>query len=150
MYGAGKIVALRSHNGMSEDNEYYVVYIPAKRLQVMVPIDKAEEVGLRLVSDEDVFDQVWSKLRRESRELNDNWKKRKKNISDNLKSGDILKIAEDIAALTDLREERKLSYTDRTLLEKGKHRVASELALAKDLDEEEALKLITSCLEKNR
>jgi CarD family transcriptional regulator len=133
MYGAGKIVALRSHNGMSEDNEYYVVYIPAKRLQVMVPID-----------------QVWSKLRRESRELNDNWKKRKKNISDNLKSGDILKIAEDIAALTDLREERKLSYTDRTLLEKGKHRVASELALAKDLDEEEALKLITSCLEKNR
>lgn len=148
-YGAGTIVSLEAKQAFGQDDEYFVIHIPDKRLNVMVPVEKASESGLRHVSRGDQLDRIWQTLRARSQDLSKNWKSRKQRISDNLKSGDVLQIAQDISDLTGLQQERRLSYTDRTLLDKGKQLVASEVALAKGLELDEAMKRIQSCLQPN-
>ena len=145
-YGPGQVVAMKDQPSADAVKRYYVIRIPAKRLMVMVPTEQAESIGLRPVSDGQTLDRVWRILRGDGRDLDVDWKERKQRVQNNLKTGDILEIARDLRDLVWQRRERNLSYTDRKLLEETENTLAGELALAKDIELEEALKRVRSRL----
>ena len=146
-YGAGQVIAIKEHQFAEQLKQYYVIQIPLSRLQVMVPVDRAESVGLRDISDDAVLDKVWDVLQSEPKALSQDWKERKEGIRVNIKSRDLITVARDIRDLAARRQERRLSYTDSKLLEESEKLVASELALAHDLEMDEALKRVRSFLQ---
>ena len=144
-YGPGKIIAIAQKQFLDQVKEYYVIRVPTKRLRVMVPTSKAEEVGLRPISKRLAFDVMWATLRDSPEPLPTDWKERKQTILDSIVSGSLLKVARVIRDLAALREERiKLNNTDRVLLDEAESVLANELALAEDMEPKKALSLIQS------
>jgi len=143
-FGAGKIVAIDQKQFTQNVREYYIVHIPQRRMQVMVPTETAEEVGLRLVSRPAVFDSMWIALRSPPEALPHEFKQRKAELEERLKTGDIVKIAQVIRDLVGLQQERKLCRTDRDHLGRAETLVADELALAKGMEREKALSFVRS------
>ncbi|MFV9511688.1 CarD family transcriptional regulator [Tepidibacillus sp. LV47] len=150
MYGAGIIEAIEEKEILGEKKCYYVMRMPIGDMKVMVPIQSVDEIGLRQVVDEEVINQVIGRLKLESTDQSTNWNRRYRANMDKMKSGDIYEIADVVRNLMLREREKGLSTGERKMLENAKTIFISELALAKDLTEEEAIALLDNIIyEKN-
>jgi CarD family transcriptional regulator len=128
----------------SEENverkvDYFVLHMAHGDLTLSVPVDKAEEVGMRPpISEEDVEDVLRLLAKRDVREPS-NWSRRFKNHQEKLKSGDVYQVAEVVRNLA-LRDVSKgLSAGEKSMLNKARSVLVSELSFALDVSEDEAL-----------
>ena len=70
MHGAGIIEAIEQGEIMGEKKNYYILRIPVGDMKVMIPMDKAEEVGLRAyIKSKDVF-YTQTRKRRQKANIN--------------------------------------------------------------------------------
>ena len=115
-------------------------------LMLSVPIDKAEEVGMRApISAEDVDDLFQLLSKKDVREPT-NWSRRFKNHQEKLKSGDVYQVAEVVRNLA-LRETTKgLSAGEKAMLVKARSVLISELSFALNVSEDEALERLAQQL----
>ena len=99
-------------------------------LTLSVPVDKAEEVGMRPpISKSDVEDLFRLIGKRDVREPA-NWSRRFKNHQEKMKSGDVYQVAEVVRNLA-LREKGKgLSTAEKSMLERARGILVSELSFA--------------------
>ena len=63
-------------------------------MTVNVPVENAEQVGLRTVIDEDLVNTVVKALTAGESEMPKNWNRRFKHNRDKMKTGDIFELAE--------------------------------------------------------
>ncbi|MDN5700000.1 MAG: CarD family transcriptional regulator, partial [Kocuria sp.] len=75
-----------------------------------------------------------------------NWSRRYKANLEKLASGDVLKVAEVVRDLWRRDQGRGLSAGEKRMLAKARQILTSELALAKEIDEEEAEKRLDDIL----
>ena len=61
MHGAGTIDAIEEKNILGEKHNYYIIKMPGE-VKVMVPTDKAEEVGVRNIINKEEAAKVMSVL----------------------------------------------------------------------------------------
>ena len=129
-----------------EETEYLVLHMTHGDLTLSVPTDKAEEVGMRLpISNEDIEDLLQLLAKRDVREPS-NWSRRFKNHQEKLKSGDVYQVAEVVRNLA-LREAAKgLSAGEKSMLERARVILASELSVAWNVSEEDALERLAGAL----
>lgn len=115
-------------------------------LTLSVPADKAEEVGMRRpISHSDVDDLFRLIKKRDVREPA-NWSRRFKNHQEKMKSGDVYQVAEVVRNLA-LREQNKgLSTAEKSMLERARGILVSELSFALDVSEDDALEKLTKAL----
>ena len=122
-----------------EKKRYFVLQTAHDNLTVRVPVDKAEEVGMRepisMVEVEDLFELMSVKDVREPA----NWSRRFKNHQEKLKSGDVYQVAEVVRNLS-LRDKAKgLSAGEKTMYSKARNVLVSELSFAMELSEDDAM-----------
>ena len=141
-YGPGRIIAIKEKQFNQQVNRYYMIHMPAQRMTVMVPVQSADDLGLRPISKPVALEEMWQVLEATSKDLNSDWKLRKNDLTEQIHTGDILQVAEAIRDLTGRRQEQPLSQTDRELLDQAEMFLAAELALARDIELSEALSLI--------
>ena len=127
----------REHQG--ETKEYFVLEMVHGDLTLSVPVDKAEEVGMRPpISKSDVEDLFRLIAKRDVREPA-NWSRRFKNHQEKLKSGDVYQVAEVVRNLA-LRDQAKgLSAGEKSMFVKARSVLVSELSFALDVSEDDAL-----------
>ncbi len=125
-----------------EKKKYFVLKTAHDELTVRVPVDKAEEVGMRPpISMEDVEDLFVLLAKKDVREPA-NWSRRFKNHQEKLKSGDVYQVAEVVRNLA-LREAAKgLSAGEKTMYSKARKVLVSELSFALDMSEDDAMEKI--------
>ena len=130
-----------------EQKDYLVLRMAHGEMTLAVPVDKAEEVGMRWpISKEDVEDLFEVLQRRDVREPA-NWSRRFKNHQEKMKSGDVYQVAEVVRNLA-LREQGKgLSTAEKSMLERARGILVSELSFALNVTEEEALAKLTDGLD---
>lgn len=145
-YGAGVVIGIKEKQIGSHANTYYVIRMPDKRLTIMVPTDKADTLDLRPVSEKAELAEAWDVLQSEPATLSNEYEKRQALIREKISSGDILQIAQAIRDLSAREQEKKLSQGDRTLMDQAESFMASELALAKGVELDEALRMIREAL----
>jgi CarD family transcriptional regulator len=58
MHGAGLIEAIEEKEILGERKLYYILNIPLKNVQIMIPVDKAEECGMRRVVTPEILEEV--------------------------------------------------------------------------------------------
>ena len=77
MHGAGTIDAIEQKDILGEKQDYYIIKMPGE-VKVMVPIAKAEEVGVRNVINKAEAGKVLEVLEANETEMSNNWNKRYK------------------------------------------------------------------------
>ena len=93
MHGAGLIESIEDKQILGETRSYYIVRIKHGNMQVMVPVNGAEAVGLRFVVSKDRLGPVYETLGAESTAMDDNWNRRNRENMDKLKTGDLISVA---------------------------------------------------------
>ena len=141
MHGAGTIDSIEEKNILGEKHNYYIIKMPGE-VKVMVPTDKAEEVGVRNIINKEEASKVMSILGENETEMSANWNKRYRDNMDKMKSGDIYEVADVVRNLSFKQKEKGLSTGEKKMLNNAKQILASELVLAEHASQEEVEKLV--------
>ena len=128
MHGAGVIDSIEEKDILGEKQSYYILSMPGE-VKVMVPIDKAEQVGVRNIIDKSSADKVFSLLSQDETEMDKNWNKRYRDNMEKLKSGDIYEIADVVRNLSFKQKEKGLSTGEKKMLVNAKQILVSDLVL---------------------
>ena len=141
MHGAGVIDAIEEKDILGEKQAYYILKMPGE-VKVMVPVDKAEQVGVRNIIDKTSADKVFTVLSQDETEMEKNWNKRYRDNMDKLKSGDIYEIADVVRNLSFKQKEKGLSTGEKKMLVNAKQILVSELVLAEQSNKDEMEELV--------
>ena len=141
MHGAGVIDSIEEKDILGEKQAYYILKLPGE-VKAMVPVDKAEQVGVRSIIDKTSADKVFSVLSQDETEMEKNWNKRYRDNMDKLKSGDIYEIADVVRNLSFKQKEKGLSTGEKKMLVNAKQILVSELVLAEQSNVDEMEELV--------
>ena len=136
MHGAGTIDAIEEKNILGENQSYYIIKMPGG-VKVMVPTNKAEQVGVRNIINKDEAVKVISILGEDETEMSQNWNKRYRDNMDKMKSGDIYEVADVVRNLSFKQKEKGLSTGEKKMLSNAKQILVSELVLAEHASQSE-------------
>ena len=136
MHGAGTIDAIEEKDILGEKQSYYILKMPGE-VKVMVPVDRAEKVGVRNIIDEGSAEKVFEILEEDQTEMSTNWNKRYRDNMDKMKSGDIYEVADVVRNLSFKQKEKGLSTGEKKMLINAKQILVSELVLAEHSSYEE-------------
>ncbi|HEY8104060.1 MAG TPA: CarD family transcriptional regulator [Gaiellaceae bacterium] len=148
-HGAGTVVKKEKRDVLGQTREYLTIQILHNDMTVNVPVENAEQVGLRTVIDEDLVNTVVKALTAGESEMPKNWNRRFKHNRDKMKTGDIFELAEVVKNLNLRDHEKGLSTGEKQMFVKAKKILASELMYAKAVDEEEAAEWLDGVLAGN-
>lgn len=150
LHGAGIIELIEKKKVLDQTRRYYVIKISGSNMRVMIPVESAEKVGLRIVIEEEEVDKVLEVLKGDNDENIPDWKIRYSINLDKIKSGSIYKVAEVARTLSVRSKERGLSSGEKRLFDNACQLIVSEVAFAKGMNVEEVSFMINDILEKNR
>ena len=131
-HGAGIVKGFSELNPLEGVQRYYQIELLKQvNTQVMIPVDSAEEQGVRLALTDDELDKVWEVLGSEPKSLPDKHRTRYKVINDKFNSGDIVQLGEAIRDMAWRRRERDgLTKKARRIYRRGVTLLAGEVAVA--------------------
>ena len=141
MHGAVTIDSIEEKDILGEKESYYILRMPGE-VKVMVPIAKAEQVGVRNIIDKNSADRVFKVLEQDETEMNKNWNKRYRDNMEKLKSGDIYEIADVVRNLAFKQKEKGLSTGEKKMLNNARQILVSELVLAEHSNKDEIEELV--------
>ncbi len=146
MHGVGLISAIEKKVILGKRTEYYVVTINNSGMKVMIPVTKADEIGVRGIISKRDLKKVTEILQLENVVQEDDWKLRYQNNIDKVKSGSIFVVAEVARDLFRRGCVKELSIMERKLYENAYQLIVHEVALVKDIDIEEAGNYVSEIL----
>ena len=146
MHGAGVIKKIDKREILGEVKEYYLLNVPCGDMEVMIPVDNCEDIGVRHLVSREELESAISVLSLESSEMSGNWNKRYRDNMEKIKSGEIKAVAEIVRNLTRINRENKLSAGEKKMLSNARKILQSEVMLVLDIEEEEAIDIIEKAI----
>lgn len=143
MHGAGTIDSIEEKNILGENQSYYVIRMPGE-VKVMVPTDRAEQIGVRNVIGKEEAEKVISILGEDETEMSQNWNKRYRDNMEKMKSGSVYEVADVVRNLSFKQKEKGLSTGEKKMLFNAKQILVSELVLAEHASQDEVEELINN------
>ncbi len=146
-HGAATIeeIVVRKIKGV--DTEYLVLRVNQGDLMIQVPAANVEDVGVRDVVDERGVEEVLDVLREADVEEPSNWSRRFKANQEKISNGDIVRVSEVVRDLSRRDADKGLSAGEKRMLMKARQILTSELALAREIDEDAAGELLDEVLQ---
>ena len=145
-HGAATIIEVKKRVIRGEEKLYLKLDVNQGGLQIEVPAENVDMVGVRDVIGREGVERVFEVLRAEFTEEPTNWSRRYKANLEKLASGDVLKVAEVVRDLWRRNQDRGLSAGEKSMLQKARGILVGELALAEKTDEERASTLLDEVL----
>ena len=145
-HGAAVIVKREKRKVNGSNTEYLVLEMAHGELTLSVPVDKADDVGMRPPIGKEEVEDLFELLGKKDIREPANWSRRFKNHQEKLKSGDVYQVAEVVRNLA-LRDQAKgLSAGEKSMFVKARSVLVSELSFALDVSEEDALSRVEKTL----
>lgn len=116
-------------------------------MTLRVPVEKAQNSGLRKLSTRKVMDTALTTLKGRSRAKRTMWSRRAQEYEAKINSGDPVSIAEVVRDLHRNADQPDQSYSERQIYQAALDRLARELAAIENLDEESATEKLESVLQ---
>jgi len=148
MHGAGVIQSIEEKEILGAVQQYYVMHLPMGDMMVMIPLESAQEVGLREVINPEEVDQVMEVLRGAKTKMSTNWNRRYRANLEKIRTGNIFEVAEVVRNLSCRDQEKGLSTGERKMLESARGILLSELCLAQGMEESEVMATLNAALER--
>jgi len=146
--GAGVVNERTSRQVLGEQREYLKVVFLKGNLEVLVPLGRGNEVGLRHTIDPDEINALFEALVRADLNLPLPWPPRYRAEQEIIARNDAYDLARMIGLLARRDLERGLAATEREMHEAAKSLLASELAVVTDTPYEEALARLHDVIER--
>lgn len=144
-YGAGTIVTIEEKQIGDQQRTYYVIELLTQTGTLMVPLTRAEDLGLRPSVGH--TDEVLQVLTSQPTTLSNDHRERQELISTDLRSGDVVKISKTVRDLAYREREDRLTEADMKLFRQAQEFLAGELALSQDIEVEAAQRQVETVLE---
>ena len=147
-HGVGLIVEISAQEiaGMSLD--LFVINFEKEKMVLRVPIDKAEQTGMRKLADSKVMDGAIKTLKGRARVKRTMWSRRAQEYEAKINSGDLIAIAEVVRDLFRNENQPEQSYSERQLYEAALERMAREVATVEKTTEDAAIVKLEAILAK--
>lgn len=146
MHGAGVIDAIEEKEILGIRRKYYIMRMPLDDMKVMIPLDSIDGIGIRQIIDKNEIESVFAVLEANETKMPQNWNRRYRANMDRLKTGDIHEVAEVVRNLTLRDREKTLSTGERKILSNARQILLSEIILAADLSDSEAMELMEEAI----
>ncbi len=150
-FGVGNIKEIEEKKVLGRKEEYYVLELKVNEMILMIPVNKAEEIGLRYIIQPDAMPEILKILSTKiDEDMGENYKQRIKSQAELVDSGDILKVAQVVRNYVHRSNLEKLSSTERGLYERAKKMLVAEIGVACDMEKNKAKYLIKETISKGR
>jgi CarD family transcriptional regulator len=127
--GAGKVQEVTSREVLGETHNYLKIVFVRGDMEVLVPLKKANDVGLRHTISKKEIERIWDTLLRADLSLPDQWPPRYRAEQKILTGGSAYEIAKLIGLLAKQDMDKGLALTEREVYESAKTMLAGELAV---------------------
>ena len=149
-HGACKVVATRKEDpfGSGKLIEYLILSTVIGEMTLRVPMAKVDDVGVRPPVSPDELADLVAVLAKADPRVPSNWSRRFKNHQEKLKSGDVYQVAEVVRNLAARNRDASLSAAERTMYERARVNLISEIAPALKVSTEDAESYLDDALAK--
>ncbi len=137
-HGVGKIIGIEEQEIGGDKLELYVVSFEKEKMILRVPLNKADDAGMRRLSTKDEMGSVVTTLKGRAKIKRTMWSRRAQDYQEKLNSGDPVKIAEVLRDLHRADDQPEQSYSERQLYEAALDRLAREFAAVEKIDQDVA------------
>ena len=128
--GVGIVTEIFEKKFKDEMNLYYKIYIEASDMIVMVPVAKAEELGIRQIVSAKEAEEALNLLSDEFEPITSDWKLRYQMNLDLLKKGTVKDIATIVRCLYNRSKVKELPILERKLYDSAKKLLEDEISFA--------------------
>lgn len=145
--GVGKITEIFEKEFNGEKTHYYKIYLEVSDMIVMVPVDKAKELGIRAIVEASEAKKALNSLSDDIEPITSDWKLRYQMNLELLKKGSIGDIAQIVRCLYNRSKVKELPIQERKLYDSAKKLLEDEIAFALGKTQKEIENLIHEKLE---
>jgi CarD family transcriptional regulator len=147
LQGVGKIKSITEREFNDALIPYYIIYIEVSDMTVMVPVDKAEELGIRAIVGKKEAQKALSLIAEDYKPVQTDWKMRYQMNLDLLKQGSVMDIATVVRALYHRSKIKELPILERKLFDSALKLLVDEIAYSLGIKKEEVESMVFSKLE---
>ncbi len=147
LQGVGHINAIEEKKFKDKLIPYYVIYLEVSDMTVMIPVDKAEELGIRAIVSKKDAQEALNLISEDYEPVSTDWKMRYQLNLDLLKKGSVKDIATVVRALYHRSKVKELPILERKLFDNALKLLVDEISFSLGEKKEEVEELIFSKLE---
>lgn len=147
LQGVGQIMKIEKRPFKDEKILYYIIYLEVSDMTVMVPVDKAEELGIRAIVSKKESDKALTLISEEFEPIPADWKLRYQMNLDLLKQGSIQDIATVVRALYHRSKIKELPILERKLFDSALKLLVDEVSFSLDKSKDEVEEIVFNRLE---
>jgi CarD family transcriptional regulator len=147
-HGVGIVREIKKQFILGREVSYFYIDFPNNDLdRVMIPVDKARELGLRRVVNDTTIEEMLAIIRdRDGTYLDsledESFHKRHREYLERVQSGNILEVAKVFKTLHERSKAKDLGLKEKFLMERAQKMILGELKFAKGITYEKAQALI--------
>ncbi len=135
MHGIGVVEDISDQNVLGQTTRYYMLRLIVGKMTAMVPVETAEDVGLRAIITSEECEKIVDYFRTEARDESDNWSQRYRDNLDRLRQGEIYGVTDVVKCLIRRDRQKGLSAGERKMYLLARQMLLTELAAASGREE---------------
>jgi CarD family transcriptional regulator len=133
--GVAEVMGIERKEVYGKVQQFYVLRGLDTGLRILVPVDKADQVGLRKLAGDEEIAEVMAILRdKEVHVDRQTWNRRYRGFMEKIKSGSLFEVAEVFRDLYRLKGLKPLSFGERRMLDTARGLIVQELSIAQAAD----------------
>jgi CarD family transcriptional regulator len=135
--GVAEVIGVETKEIGGRLTSFYLLRIMNSDMRILVPTEKALQVGLREVASHTDVDEVLDILREKDVHLDkQTWNRRYRGFMEKIKTGSLFEVAEVYRDLYRLKNQKTLSFGERRMLDTAKSLIVKELSISRNWTEQ--------------
>ncbi|HUZ17895.1 MAG TPA: CarD family transcriptional regulator [Spirochaetia bacterium] len=147
LQGVGTITTIEEKEFKNEPTLYYVIYLEVSDMTVMVPVDKAEGLGIRAIVSKRESEKALKIIAEDYEPVTADWKLRYQMNLDLLKAGGVADIATVVRTLYHRSKVKELPILERKLFDSALKLLVDEVSYSLNKSKDDVEQLIFGRLE---
>ena len=145
--GVGQVISIEEKEFNKKNILYYVIYLEVSDMTVMVPVDKAEELGIRAIVSKKESKKALELISEDYEPVPADWKLRYQMNLDLLKQGSVMDIATVVRTLYHRSKIKELPILERKLFDSALKLLTDEVSFSLGMTKDAVEELIFGRLE---
>ncbi|HPB66755.1 MAG TPA: CarD family transcriptional regulator [Spirochaetales bacterium] len=145
--GVGRIVEIQEKRFKETSVLYYIIYLEFSDMTVMVPVDKARDLGIRPIVPTAEAERALEFIAEEYAPIPSDWKPRYQMNLDLLKKGSVMDIASVVRSLFHRSKIKELPILERKLYDSALNLLQDEVSFSLGKPKDDVAEMIRAKLE---
>ncbi|RPJ07525.1 MAG: CarD family transcriptional regulator [Spirochaetaceae bacterium] len=141
LHGVGQVTSIEERTFQDKKILYYVIYLDVPDMTVWMPVNEADERGIRAIVSKNEAQKALNVIAKECPPISADWKMRYQMNLDLLKKGSVIDIAKVVRSLYNRSKIKELPILERKLFDNALKLLIDEVSysMEKEKDQVEAL-----------